>query len=251
MLIHATQEKLTGMRLLGMAKAFEEQLGMSDIAQMSFEDRLGLLVDREESERQNKKFKNRIRRAKSKETAFVEDIDFKKGRGLEKSVLLTLASGEWIRRHQNIIITGPAGVGKTYVACALLHSACKEGFTSKYLRVPRFIRDLETAKSDGSYDKLLKELARTDVLLLDDLGLAKISSEEARDLLEIMDDRHATKSTIFTSQVVSSKWYELIKDPTVADALLDRIIHRAHQLELTGESMRKEKSGLTKKAKSS
>ena len=154
-------------------------------------------------------------------------------------------SCEWVRRNQNIIITGAAGVGKTFVACALLHSACKEGFTSSYLRVPKLLRELETTRRDGSYDKMLANIAKTDVILLDDLGLSRFSSNQARDLLEIMDDRHATKATIFTSQVESAKWYELIEDPTIADALLDRIIHRSHKIDMVGESMRKTNSKLT------
>lgn len=249
MLIEATQEKLSGMRLLGMLKSLDEQLAMSDAQQMPFEERLGLMVDREDLERQNRKFQNRIKRAKLKDSALIEGIDFRKARGLEKSVMLTLASCEWIRRSQNIIITGAAGVGKTFVACALLHSACKEGFTSSYLRVPKLLRDLETARRDGSYDKMLAGIAKTDVILLDDLGLSRFSSDQARDILEIMDDRHSTKATIFTSQVESAKWYELIEDPTIADALLDRIIHRSHKIDMVGESMRKSNSELTQSKK--
>ena len=247
MLVNPILNKLTEMKLSGMLKAFEEQQAMTDVDQLSFEDRFGLIVDRESVERSSRRFKSRMRKAKPKEMACFEDIDFRQKRGLDKGMIMSLASGDWIANHQNIIITGPTGVGKTYIACALLHAACKANYSAKYLRVPRFLRDIETAKLDGSYEKVLRELSRTDVILLDDLGLTKVKPDQARDLLEVMEDRHPGKSTIFTSQVESSKWYELISDPTVADALLDRIIHRAHLIKMTGQSMRKIKSGLTKK----
>jgi DNA replication protein DnaC len=245
MMTNPTLSKLQDMRLIGMVKAFEEQIAMPDIGQMTFEDRFGLIIDREEIERRNRKFKTRIRKAKPKESACVEDITFSSARGIDKKTVLSLANCEWIRHQQNIIISGPTGVGKTYLACALLHSACREGFTAKYLRVPRFLRQLSAAKLDGSYDKLMKDLARTDVILFDDLGLSKMSGEESRDLLEIMEDRHAQKSSILTSQLDSEKWYDLIPDPTIADALLDRIIHRSHKIKLKGGSLRKTNSGLT------
>lgn len=244
MLNNPLLSKLQDMRLLGMVKALEEQLASADTGQMTFEERFGLIVDREESERHNRRFRSRIKKAKPKEAACIEDIDFSSKRGLSKTNMLTLAGCGWLRNQQNVIISGPTGVGKTYIGCALLHSACKEGFTAKYLRVPRLLRQIAMAKLDGSYDKLFADLARTDVILFDDFGLSKMGQDESRELLEIMEDRHAQRSSIITSQLESDKWYELIPDPTIADALLDRVIHRSHKLKLTGPSMRKKKSDI-------
>jgi len=248
MLNNPTLNKLQEMRLLGMLKAFEEQLATADTGQMTFEERFGLIVDREDCERRNRRFRSRIKKAKPKEQACIEDLDFSGQRGIKKTDILSLVACEWIRNHQNVIISGPTGVGKTYLGCALLHAACKEGFTARYVRMPRFFRSIAVAKLDGGYEKLMAELAKTDVILFDDIGLSKMDGEQARDLLEIMEDRHAQRSSIFTSQLEAGKWYELIPDPTIADALLDRVIHRSHTIKLKGGSMRKEKSGLTNQA---
>lgn len=245
MLINPTIEKLQHMKLSGMLKAFEEQQLTPDISQMSFEERFGLIVDREAGERKNQRFKSRLKAAKSRESACIEDVDFAAARGINKSVILSLAGGEWIRAQQNVIITGATGVGKTYLACALLHCACREGFSARYIRVPRFLRNIVVAKIDGSYDKLMAEIARIDVVLFDDIGLAKLSGEEARDFLEIMEDRHGRRSSIITSQLDPDKWYELIPDPTIADAILDRIVHRSHKIKLTGPTKRKMSTPLT------
>ncbi len=245
MLTNPTLAKLQEMRLIGMVKAFEEQLSMSDVGQLTFEDRFGLIIDREEIERRNRQFKSRIKKAKPKENACIEDLKFSSDRGLDKTNILSLSNCEWIRNQQNIIISGSTGAGKTYLGCALLHSACKNGFSAKYIRVPRFLGKITASKLDGSYDKMMNELARTDVILFDDIGLSKMSGEESRDLLEIMEDRHAQRSSILTSQLDSEKWYELVPDPTIADALLDRIIHRSHKIKLKGGSLRKSKLGLT------
>jgi DNA replication protein DnaC len=245
MLMNQTVSKLQGLKLLGMLKAFEDQLSMPDVGQMNFEQRFGLIVDREENERRNSKFKSRLKRSNPKEAACIEDIDFNAGRGIDKATTLSFASCEWVRQQQNIIISGPTGVGKTYIACALLHSACKEGFTARYVRVPRFLRSIAVAKADGSYDKFMADIAKIDVVLFDDIGLSKLSGEESRDLLEIMEDRHAKRSSIITSQLDTGSWYELIPDPTIADAILDRIVHRSHRLKIHGPSMRKIRSPLT------
>jgi DNA replication protein DnaC len=227
-----------------------EQSHMPDIGQLNFDERFTLLLDREDMDRRNKAFQNRVRKAKFKENACVEDLDFDPIRGLSKTNVLNFISGDWIKGHQNIIISGSTGAGKTYLACAIAQAACRCGYTVKYVRIPRFLRSLEVARNDGSYDKMLQDLQKTDLILFDDFGQAKLQLEEARDLLEVMDDRHGQRSAIITSQLESSKWYELIPDPTIADALLDRIIHRSHLINVKGPSMRKTKSGLTKGAKS-
>jgi DNA replication protein DnaC len=232
-----------------MLKALEEQSAMPTIGQLSFYERMELLLDREDLERRNKSFQNRLRQAKLKEQASIEELDFSPVRCLPKTTILKFMSGEWIDNHQNIIITGSTGAGKTYLACALAQAACRQGHTVVYLRVPRFLRTLEVAKVDGSYEKLLRDIQKTDVILLDDFGQVRLQAEEVRDLIEIMDDRHDQRSAIITSQLDSAKWYELISDPTLADALLDRIIHRSHKIEVKGPSMRKTKSGLTGKEK--
>lgn len=250
MLSHQVTSKLQTLRLSGMLQALEEQSAMPNINQLSFEERFGLIIDREDVERRNKSFNNRLRKGKLKENASVEDLDFNPKRSISKTSILKFMSSEWVQNHQNIIVTGSTGAGKTYMACAIAQAACRHGYTILYLRIPRFLRTLEVARADGSYDKLLKDLQKTDLILFDDFGQAKLQTEEARDLLEIMDDRHATRSCIITSQLDSSKWYELIPDPTIADALLDRIIHRSHEIDIKGPSMRKEKSGLTTDDKS-
>jgi len=250
MITHQITSKLQSLRLTGMLKALEDQSHMPDMAQLNFDERLTLLLDREDMDRRNKTFQNRVRKAKFKENACVEDLDFDPVRGLSKTTVLKFVSGDWIKEHQNIIITGSTGAGKTYLACAIAQAVCRSGYTVKYVRIPRFLRSLEVARNDGSYDKMLQDLQKTDLILLDDFGQAKLQIEEARDLLEVMDDRHGQRSVIITSQLESSKWYELIPDPTIADALLDRIIHRSHQIHVKGPSMRKTKSGLTKGSKS-
>jgi len=191
MLINPTLVKLQEMKLLGMLKAFEEQMATADTGHMTFEERFGLIVDREDCERRNRRFRSRVKRAKAKESACIEDIDFSPRRGIKKVEVLSLASCEWVRQHQNVIISGPTGVGKTYIGCALLHAACREGFSARYVRMPRFFRSIAVAKLDGSYEKYMAELARTDVILFDDLGLSKMDGEQSRDILEIMEDRHA------------------------------------------------------------
>ena len=244
MMTNATLETLRELKLLGMVRALEEQMAMPDAKSMSFDERLGLLVDREESDRRTRRYKSRIKKAKPRETAFIEDIDFSIPRGLDKGVLLALAGCDWIRRCQNVAITGPAGVGKSYLACALLNNACKEGFTAMYVRVPRLMSDIWKARADGTYQKLMSQLAKTDVLLLDDWALTSLSIEDAREMLEIFEDRHAVRSTIMTSQIPPDKWHGVIPDPTLADAIMDRLIHRAHKIALTGGSVRKLKSGI-------
>ena len=248
MLKHVTLDQLAELKLHGMARAFEEQLQMPEIRELSFEERLGLLVEREATERASRRLTARLRRAKLREQAAIEDIDWRARRGLDKRQVLTLASCQWIADHLNVLITGKAGVGKTFLACALAHKACREGYTALYLRVPRLFRDLAIARGDGSYEKLLKSYARTDVLVLDDWGLAQIGAQERRDLLEILEDRYDLRSTVVTSQLPVKSWYDSIGDSTLADGILDRLVHGAYEIAMEGESMRKNRAKRLKKA---
>ncbi len=245
MLIHPTIEKLTTMRFSGMAQALNEQLEMDHLDDMAFEERLGLLLDREEVVRETRRLNTRLRKAKLRHQACIEDIDFRYPRGLDKSIVIKLSSCQWIKKHQNLIITGPTGVGKSYLACAFAQKACREGMTAMYLRISKLFEDLALAKGDGRYLKLLATYAKTDLIVLDDYGLAQLNQEQRHDLLEIFEDRHGLKSTLITSQLPMKKWHEQIGDPTLADAILDRVVHSAHTLKLKGESMRKQKADLT------
>ena len=239
MLTHPTLDKLQALKFTGMATALAEQMAMPDIDELAFEERLGLLVDREATERENRRLTSLLRRAKLKHNAALEDIDYRHPRGLDKSLIRSLATCRWVTEHLNILITGPTGVGKTWIACALAQKACREGHTALYLRLPRLLQDMAIAKGDGRYPKLLAALAKTEVLILDDWGLAKLTAENRRDLLEILEDRHGVRSTLATSQFPIEKWHDIIGDPTLADAILDRLIHNAYRLGLRGESMRK------------
>jgi len=239
MLTHPTLDKLQTLRLTGMLKALSEQMQMPDIADLSFEERLGLLVDREMTERHDRRLKTRLRQAKLRLSAALEDIDYRHPRGLDKSLMIALASCQWVRDRRNILIIGPTGIGKTWISCALGQAACREGYTTLYLRLPRLLQELPIAKGDGRYPKLMAALARTDVLILDDWALAKLNDEHRRDLLEVLEDRHDRKSTLVSSQFPLEHWHEAIGNPTLADAILDRLVHNAYKIILKGESMRK------------
>ncbi len=245
MLIHPIMEKLQSMKFHGMRKAFEEQLQMADIEKLSFEERFGLLVDREKTEREDRRLKTRLRKAKLRHQASMEDIDFSHPRGIDKQLILSLLSCEWLKSHHNVFIIGPTGIGKSYLACALAQKACREGYSALYLRLPKLFSELSLAKGDGRYGKLLSGFARTNLLVLDDWGLSKLNKEQQRDFLEIIEDRDEIHSTVITSQVPVSHWHEVIDDPTLADAILDRLVHNAYKINLKGESMRKKKRKLT------
>jgi DNA replication protein DnaC len=239
MLTHPTLDKLQTLRLTGMAKALAEQMHMADITDLSFEERLGLLVDRELTERQQRRLQTRLRHAKLRLNACVEDIDYRPGRGLDKSLMRSLASGQWIRARRNLVMTGPTGTGKTYLACALGHQACLQGYTTLYLRLPRLLQELPIAKADGRYGKLMAALAKTDLVILDDWAMAVLTDDNRRDLLELFEDRYDRRATLVTSQLPLEHWHEALGDPTLADAILDRLVHNAYKIALTGESMRK------------
>ena len=245
MLSHPTLDPLRTLRLTGMVAALEEQHHTSDIASLDFEQRLGLLVDREITVRRNRQLQARLKQAQFQPSAVWEDLDFIATRGLDKALMLQLACGQWIDQHLNCLITGPTGAGKSYVATALAHKACREGHSARYLRLPRLIQSLTSAKGDGTYPKLLKLLARFDLLVIDDWGIPTLDANAQRDLLEILDDRFNLRSTIVTSQLPVTHWHEYLGQATLADAILDRLVHNAYKIELKGESMRKQKSPLT------
>ncbi len=239
MLNEQTFDKLYGMKLLGMAEGFKEQLEQPSCRDLSFNERFGMLVDRQWIWKENKRLKRLLESAKLKLQACVEDIDYKAARGIEKAVIMNLISCDWIRKHQNVLISGPTGVGKTFLACALAQKACREGFRTFYTRSPQFFYEIALARGDGSYPSLIKRFSKTHLLVLDDLGLTPLNDTERRDLLEVIEDRHGAMSTLITSQLPIENWHDHIGDPTIADAILDRLIHNAHRIQLKGGSMRK------------
>ena len=239
MLTHPTHDRLIALGLTGMAKALEDQRRQPDIAALAFEERIAMMIDREAIDRENKRLTTRLKFACLRQSAIVEDVDMKAPRGLDKALFQKLAAGDWIDRHQNLIVIGPTGVGKSWLACALGHKACRDDRSVLYQRVPRLFDALALARGDGRHARMLKTLARVELLILDDWGLATLTQEQGRDLLEIIDDRHDRGSTIVTSQLPVDHWHEAIANPTIADAILDRLVHNAHRLTLKGESMRK------------
>jgi len=241
MLIEQTLDKLRELKLYGMLAAIEQQIENPAFQDLSFEERLGFLVDRESLDRGNRRITDLLRKARLRQSACVEDINYQQPRGLEKSRMATLINCDFIRHHQNLMITGPTGCGKSWLACAIGQQACRQGLSVRYIRMAKLLEELRISHADGSYIKLLVQFAKPELLILDDFGLDSLSRQDQLDLLEIIEDRHQIKSTLITSQLGVKHWHDYIGDPTIADAIIDRLINQAHQLPLKGDSMRKEK----------
>jgi DNA replication protein DnaC len=240
MLDHPTHDQLRALRLDGMADAFAELQGRDDAGDFSHAEWLGLLIDREAASRSTKKFQSRMRAAKLRHVgACIEDVDFRTPRKLDKALFQRLATGRWIDEGQNLLITGPCGVGKTWLACALGQRACRDGMSVLYHRLPRLFADLELAHGDGRFPRLFRQLVKADLLILDDWGPDRLTARQRRDLMEIVEDRYGSGSTVITSQLPIETWHDVIDEPTFADAILDRLIHNAHRLPLDGPSLRK------------
>ena len=243
MLQEPMMDKLTAMRLLGMVDALKAQQQDPASSELSFLERLGLLVDQQWTWRENQALARRLAVAKLK-GACVEDIDYRASRGLDKSVIRALAQkSDWVEKHEHIFVLGPTGVGKSFVACALAQKACRDGYSAFYVRAAALFRDLGIARADGSLRSMLARLSRIDVLVIDDWVMAPLSENERRDFWEICEDRYQTRSTILTSQLPVARWHEQIGEPTSADGILDRLVHNAHRIEMRGDSMRKKKGG--------
>jgi DNA replication protein DnaC len=233
-----TFDKLYRMKLHGMAKALEEHLSQPDMASLSFEERLAMLVDAQWLWRENRSLASRLRNARLKQPASIEDINFRHPRQLDRGMIRSLSSCDWVRERHNIALTGPSGIGKTFICCALLEKACRKGFTVQYFAAEKFFRTLAVAFADGSFDKVLSKLSRIDVLAIDDWGIAPMGDRERRHLLEVLEDRNQARSTVVTSQFPIETWHEVVASPTLADAIVERILTRAHRIELQGESIR-------------
>lgn len=246
MLKQPTLETLRALKLSGMAEAYARQLEQPDTQALSFDERLALLVDREQTYRESRRQRRLLQLARLRQSACVEDIDYRHPRGLERSLVAALSTCDWIRARQNLHITGPTGTGKSWLACAFGQQACRQGLSVRYERTPRLLDQLRIARGDGSYQRKLALLARTDLLILDDFGLKPLAAHERHDLLELIEDRHGLRSTVLTSQLPVSAWHAFLNDPTVADALLDPLTSGAHRLELKGESLRRRTAHLTK-----
>ncbi len=241
MLNTQTEEKLRILKFSGILRGLEHQTTQSEYDAMPFEERLGLLLDIEMSERENRRLKTRLSQAKLKQQAYVEDIQYSAGRGLDKSLIESLSTGKWIKEGLNVIITGPTGVGKSYLANALAHRACILGFKARYFRASKLFGELSLAKADGRYPRLLRGISKMDLIVIDDWGINELNDQSRNDFLEILEDRYGIHSTVIAGQLPVKHWHKMIGHPTIADAILDRIVHNAYPINLSGESMRKKK----------
>ena len=242
MLRQETLEKMNGMKLIGMVESFETQLSSSEYAELSFEERVGLMVDTEWTAREQRKLSRRLRGAKLKYPASLENVNFRAPRGLNRQQVLSLGSCGWIAEHHNLLISGPTGIGKSFLACAFVERACRRGFTGYYVRAPRLIHELAVARGDGSYGRLLMILAKLDLLAIDDWLLHPLKESERRDLMEVIEDRAERGATLIASQIPVKNWHVAIGDPNQADAICDRLLHRAHRIALKGASLRQTKA---------
>ena len=249
MLIQPTLDRLNQLKLYGMVIALTEQMTQPTAHSLAFEDRLALLVEREVTVRENRRLGRLLQLAQLKERAALEDLDFRARRGLDRSQLASLTSCDWIRAHQNWLIHGATGCGKTFLACALAHQACRQGLSALYLRAPRLFDELALCHADGSFRKRLAALAKVDVLVIDDFAIAPIGPRERTDLLELLDDRVGSRSTVITSQLPIDDWHEYIGDPTLADAILDRLVHSAHKIHLEADESMRHRAAKRKNAK--
>lgn len=239
MLNEPTLEKLQTLKLTGMRAAFEDQLAQPATHELAFEERLALLLDREILDRDNRRLTRLLKAARLRiPGACLEDVDYRHARGLQRSQMAQLGACQWIHHHQNVLLTGPTGTGKTYLACALGQQACRQGLSTRYVRLPRLLEDLHIAHGDGSYPRLMQQLSRTEVLILDDWAIAPLNASQRQDLMELIEDRHGLRSTLIASQLPVEHWHDYLGEPTLADAILDRLLHNAHRLPLQGVSLR-------------
>jgi DNA replication protein DnaC len=249
-MLHQTVEKLRALRLTGMARALEQQLAQTDIGRLTFDERLAMLIDREEIARHNAALAQRLRLARLREAVCLEDIDYRKPRGLDRAMLRSLTGGRWLAEHNNVLVLGPTGTGKSFIACALGNQAARDGHSVRYQRLSRLLDELAMQRAEGRYASVLARLSKVRLLILDDWLMAKLTSDQRRDLMEVIDDRHQRGSTLLATQIPLDRWHDQIGDPTYGDAILDRLVHNAYRIELRGASMRQSRAQLSTEEKS-